>query len=336
MPDRFKDAVAIGVDIGGTFVKVALVGKGPGILERSRLAMNPAEDAEALLERLSGTLSEMESLAEGGRRLPVGVGCAGLIDAQRGTVRTSPNLPLWKDVPVVDILSGRLLSRTTGAEAGALTVVLENDANMFSFAEGFYGAARDCANAVFVTLGTGVGGGLKLDGRLFTGSCGFAGEIGHTTIDPDGPVCTCGNRGCLESFVGSSAIVRRARRAIEEEGKVHEWLGETLSSLDDLTVKHIGAAAEAGNVTAVRVFGEVGEYLGLALANVVNLLNPELIVLGGGVSRAGEPLFSSVRATVIRRALGLSSKCAEVVPAAFGQDAGVIGAAMKAASAGET
>jgi len=327
-----KRAVALGVDIGGTFVKAALVGPGPAVLERARLSMDPAEPAEALLRRLSETLRGLEALVEGRPELPVGVGCAGLIDARAGVVRTSPNLPLWRDVPLVAALSAGLAD--PGTEHRAAAVLLDNDANVFSFAEGFYGAAKDVANAVFVTLGTGVGGGLKLDGRLYTGSCGYAGEIGHMTIDPDGPVCACGNRGCLESFVGSASIVRRARKLIEEEGRQSQWLSSGLRSLDDLTARDVGRAAQAGDALAVRVFGEAGEYLGVALAGVINLLNPEVVVLGGGVSRAGEPLFSSVRSTVLRRALGLSGKCARIVPALLGEDAGVIGAAMKAASAG--
>jgi len=342
MTASFRSAIALGVDIGGTFVKVALVGSGPAVLDRARLSMDPAEPAEALLRRLSATLSGLEALVVGSPALPVGVGCAGLIDARAGVVRTSPNLPLWQDVPLVAALSAGLANpenspRPAGVArdgARAAAVLLDNDANVFSFGEGFYGAAKECANAVFVTLGTGVGGGLKLDGKLYTGSCGFAGEIGHTTIDPDGPVCACGNRGCLESFVGSASIVRRARRLIEEESRQGAWLSSGLPSLDDLTAGDIGRAAEAGDPLAIRVFGEVGEYLGVALASVINLLNPEVIVLGGGVSKAGEPLFSAVRSTVLRRALGLSSKCARIVPALFGEDAGVIGAAMKAASAG--
>jgi glucokinase len=338
MTASFKRAVALGVDIGGTFVKAALVGPGPVVLERARLSMDPGEPAESLLKRLSGTLSGLEALVEGRPALPVGVGCAGLIDARAGVVKTSPNLPLWQDVPVVVVLSAGLArsdGRQSAREArGAAAVVLDNDANVFSFAEGFYGAAKESADAVFVTLGTGVGGGLKLGGRLYTGSCGYAGEIGHTTIDPDGPVCACGNRGCLESFAGSGAILRRARRAIEEEGRQGEWLGRGVSDLDCLTVRDLGRAAEAGDGLAIRVFGEVGEYLGMAIANVINLLNPEVVVLGGGVSGAGEPLFSAARSTVLRRALGPSSKCARIVPALFGEDAGVIGAAMKAASAG--
>ena len=342
MTAPFKHAVAIGVDIGGTFVKAALVGPGPAVLERVRLSMDPAEPAEALLKRLSDVLSDLESRVEGSPSLPVGVGCAGLIDARAGVVRTSPNLPLWRDVPLVAHLSARLAGSELGPRQAGSTphggrtpaVLLDNDANVFSFAEGFYGAAKDSANAVFVTLGTGVGGGLKLDGRMYTGSCGFAGEIGHVTIDPDGPVCACGNRGCLESFVGSGSIVRRARRLIEEEGRESEWLGPALSSLDRLTARDIGKAAEAGNALAIRVFGEAGEYLGVALAGVINLLNPDVIVLGGGVSRAGEPLFSAVRSTVLRRALALPSKCTRILPALFGEDAGVVGAAMKAANAG--
>ncbi len=320
MPARSKDTLAIGVDIGGTFVKVALVGQGPVILEHSRLEMDTSQSAETVLRALASNLSGLVSRVGKDVVPPVGVGCAGLIDSELGIVRTSPNLPLWKDVPLTRVLSERL----------GTSVTLDNDANVFSFAEGFYGAARDCPNGVFVTLGTGVGGGLKLDGRLYTGACGYAGEIGHTTIVPDGPVCACGNRGCLESLVGSASIVRRVRSIIEEEGRQDEWLCGGLSSLDELTVKEVGRAAGAGNEIALRVFGEVGEYLGIALANIINLLNPDMAVIGGGVARAGEPLFSAVRSTVLRRALGLSGKCVEIVPARFGQDAGVVGAAMKA------
>lgn len=312
-----RRVTAVGVDIGGTNIKIALVAEGPAILVRQLLPMSTDEKPEATVLRLSRAVREIGS--EKARALPpVGVGCAGLIDARLGTVKISPNLVTWENVPLVSMLSKEL----------GVRVVLENDANVFGVAEGFYGAARSARNAVFVTLGTGVGGSLKIENRMYTGSCGFAGEIGHITVDPDGPLCSCGNRGCLESFVGSARIVRRARTLIEEEGKKDEWLSRGRSSLDDLTAKDLGEAAGEGNEIAERVFVEAGEYLGIALAGVINFMNPEVIVIGGGVSKAGEPLFRAARTTVIRRAMAPSVKCVEIVPAKFGDDAGVVGAAM--------
>ena len=326
-----KRATAVGIDIGGTNIKIALVAEGPTLLARQLLQMSTKEKPEATTLRLSQAVRQIGSasgptlpatgpdLPPAGRALPpVGVGCAGLIDARLGIVKVSPNLVAWDNVPLASMLSKEL----------GVRVLLENDANVFSVAEGFYGAASLARNAVFVTLGTGVGGGLKIENRMYTGSCGFAGEIGHITVDPDGPLCSCGNRGCLESFAGSARIVSRARTLIEEEGKKKEWLSRGFSSLDDLTAKDLGEAAGQGNEIAERVFAEAGEYLGIALAGVVNFINPEIIVIGGGVSKAGEPLFRAARAMVMRRAMAPSVKCVEIVPAKFGEDAGVIGAAM--------
>jgi glucokinase len=324
MSRSISGAVAIGVDIGGTTTKAALVGEGPSVLRRGQFPMDCSEEPGAAVEKLSVLLRELQAESEGSD-LPVGVGCAGLVDSKSGVVRTSPNLPVWRNVPLVE-----MLHRELGTEA-----VLDNDANVFSIGEGLYGAAKDVEYAVFMTLGTGVGGGLKLEGRMYTGSCGFAGEIGHVTIDPDGPICSCGNRGCLESLVGSARIVQRARSLIEEEGREHEWLSSEMTSLDELSARDVGRAALDNNEIAVRVFAEVGEYVGTALAGVVNLLNPEMVVIGGGVANAGAPLFQAVRATVTRRAMGPSSECVRIVPAKLGEDAGVIGAAMKAAASRE-
>ncbi|MCX5801639.1 MAG: ROK family protein [Candidatus Eisenbacteria bacterium] len=317
MSSSRENPIAIGVDVGGTYIKVALVAEGPRVLGRRLLPMSPKEAPEAVVARLSGAVRELGREAQ--IELPsIGIGCAGLIDTRLGIVKISPNLPGWRDTPLAGLLSQELRVKVT----------LDNDANVFSVAEGFYGAAKDATNAVFVTLGTGVGGGLKLNGEMYTGSCGFAGEIGHVTIDPDGPICSCGNRGCLESFAGSGQIVRRARTLIQEEGKQKEWEVMGLGSLDDLTARDLGEAAKEGNEIAERVFAEAGEYIGIALAGAINLLNPEIVVIGGGVSNAGEPLFRAVKATVTRRAIAPSSKCVEIVPARFGNDAGVIGAAM--------
>ncbi|MFH0777563.1 MAG: ROK family protein [Candidatus Eisenbacteria bacterium] len=317
MSSSAHDPAAVGVDIGGTSIKVAVVARDQTVLSRRSLPADQREAPGLAVARLALSLRELQGEA-GDLSLPVGIGCAGLIERGPGIVRTAPNLPTWKDVPLAGML----------AEELGTWVLLDNDANVFSVAEGFYGTARDKDDAIFVTLGTGVGGGLKLAGRLYRGSRGFAGEIGHMTIDPDGPLCTCGNRGCLESFIGSSRIVQRALALIEEERREREWLAAGLTSLKEITAKHLGEAARKGNELAVRVFEEVGDYLGLALANLTNILNPEVIVVGGGVANAGRPLFRAAELSLTKRAMGPSRQCVDIWPASFGDDAGVVGAAM--------
>jgi glucokinase len=195
--------LALGVDIGGTAIKMAAVTEDGSLSEQSCIETRAQDQPEATIHRLVEALGRLRERAardfSGGGIVPMGIGCAGLITAESGTVRLSPNLPLWKDVPLGPRVADAL---------GAPTVVL-NDANAFVLAEGRAGAGRDATYLLGLTLGTGVGGGILIGGRLYTGTHGFAGELGHTTVDMDGPPCPCGGRGCLETFLGSKAIVRR-------------------------------------------------------------------------------------------------------------------------------
>lgn len=254
-----------------------------------------AESAGALLEPLGLAFTDLAG---------IGVGCAGLIDHVAGVLQTSPNLPAWRNVPVRALLEARF----------SRPVHLANDAAAFLHAEWRYGAARGAANALFVTIGTGVGGGLVLDGRVYRGSTGLGGEIGHVSIDVDGPECPCGNRGCLELYVGRTAIERGAREA--------GFPPETRSPAA------VAERAAAGDAAALRIYEEVGGRLGRALAGFVNLLEPEVIVIGGGIAASSSLLFPAAERELKACSMVARHKSIPLRGAYFGPAAGMIGAAL--------
>lgn len=308
----------VGVDLGGHFIKVGLVDEEGRVASRVEAPTSAEKGREVSIGRLVETVKEfLVGCRDRGVPDGVGVGSPGLVDVEEGVVRFSPNFPGWLDVPLRSILQ----------EATGLPVALENDANAAALAEKEFGAGRDFSNFVFVTLGTGVGGAIVLDGKLFRGPWGTAGEIGHMTVDPDGPKCNCGNYGCLERFVGIERIVERARE------KLRAWKGRTVlldmvgEDLDGLTPEHLSEAAKLGDELALRVWEEVGTYLGIAFASVANLLNPEAFVLGGGVSRAGEVLLGPIRETIRKRAMKVPAGLVRVLTAQV-QDAGIVGASL--------
>ncbi|HID11402.1 MAG TPA: ROK family protein [Candidatus Latescibacteria bacterium] len=300
----------VGVDLGGHFIKVGLVDEDGNVMLRTEAPTMADRGREASLRQLVGTVRDFLSRCrEYGTPEGIGVGSPGLVDVEAGIVRFSPNFPGWLEVPL----------RQTLQEATGLPVALGNDANIAALAENTFGAGKDLKTFVFATLGTGVGGALILDGRLFTGPLGAAGEVGHITVDPNGPRCNCGNYGCLERFVGIDYIVERARE------KLRTWEGETLipnmveGDMDKLTPKHLSDAAELGDRLALKVWEEIGTYLGL---------NPEAFVLGGGVSNAGEVLLRPIRETIRKRAMQIPAGLVRVLRAQVGPDAGVIGASL--------
>lgn len=289
----------LGLDLGGTNVKWALV-------ERDGSARVTAAGSAATHAH-EGPARVVERLAEiGGGALngaapdSVGVGVPGLFDADSGTTAFLPNLPGdWAATPVAGPVGDAL-----GAPA-----VLVNDARAFAVGESQLGAARGCRTAVFVTVGTGVGGGVVVDGRLHLG-IGTAGELGHQTVEPDGPLCGCGNRGCVEALACAGAIAADGGRA---------------------TVEEIVAAAAAGEQRAREALERTGRYLGIALANCVLLLAPERIVVGGGVAGAGDLLLAPIRAELRERVRVAPVERIDVVQAELGPGAGAIGAALWAA-----
>ena len=307
-----SERLIIGVDLGGTNIKGALLDAQGNIIAKEQTATQANAGPETVAGRMSEMIASLEGLAvsKGTDLLGIGIGVPGQPDSHLGTVVYAPSLR-WRNIPLVEYLR----------RATALPIFLENDANLAALGEQWRGAGRGSVNMVMITIGTGIGGGLILNGRLYSGITGTAGEIGHTIIDPNGPICSCGRRGCLETMTSATAMVRMAKEAID--------LGEAteLSRPENLDARDIIMAAQAGDKIADQIVKTSAYYLGLGLGNVINVFNPDAIVIGGGVSRAGEILFAPLRAYTRACSLESAAEAVKLVPAELGNDAGSIGAA---------
>ncbi|BCG48051.1 ROK family protein [Citrifermentans bremense] len=292
------EGVCIGVDVGGTNLRFALVDKSGAVLCRESEPTEKVVASAPFVARLQGALRRLqgEAVAGGVRVAGVGIGVPGLVSAE-GVVLSSVNLPALKGVDL-----GSELARALG-----VPVLVLNDANACALGEQRFGAGRRYRSWLMLTIGTGVGAGLILDGRLWTGANGLAGELGHLTVEPDGRPCGCGNRGCLEQYTFATAI----------------------SSGND-SAAAVARRAASGDAAAVARFEEAGRYLGIAAAGVLNLLNLEAVILGGGVSESFELLAPAMRREIRSRTLALPGAAACVVKGALGPDAGVLGAAQAA------
>lgn len=312
-----QKGLALGIDLGGTAVKVGVVNHRGVIVGRGHRATQVEKGAEGVVANMA--LAAEEALAAAGvskEQLDgVGMGSPGICDAQNGVVVMAGNLH-WENVPVAPLLSARL----------GLPVRLENDANCAALGEQWCGAARGSNHVVMFTLGTGVGGGLILDGRIYGGSTGWAGELGHIPIIDNGPACTCGRAGCLETVASATAMGVAARQAIEAgQSAVMARVAHEQGGTIDARVVII--AAQQGDEAAREILRQVGDYLGLASAMLVSSLNPELIVVGGGASKGGDFVLEPMRQVIGRKAMPGPSKVVKVVSATLGNDAGLIGAA---------
>jgi glucokinase len=307
--------IALGIDIGGTKLAAGLVAADGSVLGRAR-ATTPAGDAEAIVEACADVAQELVREAALGH-VAVGVGAAGMIDLD-GVVRYAPNIA-WADFPLRDRLAARLWE----------PVVVHNDANVAAWGEFRCGAARDATSSmVMLTIGTGVGGGLVQDGRLVRGAHGFGAEFGHTIVCEGGARCPCGNAGCLEAYASGSAIGRAARERLES-GDVPAT--SALHGLDEPTGKSVTIAAHAGDTTAVEIVEMAGRWLGVGIATLVNAIDPEIVVLGGGAMEAGELLLGPARETMATRVMGHRHReLPPVVRSALADDAGFVGAALLA------
>ena len=297
---------AIGIDFGGTTIKSAIVRDG-AVVERGEVIDTLKHDTRSLEDALINTikaLKEAQSDVAG-----VGVGLPGFIDSVNGIVHHLTNVPGWHNVPL-----RRLLEEKTG-----LPAAIENDANAMAYGEWRYGAAQDGQNLVCITLGTGVGGALILDGKLYRGAQLGAGEIGHMSIDYRGIPGPYGNFGGLEEYVGNQQIAERAVERYRATGR--------MKSMVECTPAELAKAAEGGDPVAAELWEEVGTEIGSALASVIWILNPDTIVIGGGVARAGELIFSPIQRAVRQRTIPLFHENLRIVPAALANDAGIIGSA---------
>ena len=270
---------AIGVDLGGTNLRIAAVDEQGRLVEKVTTGTQVKLGRDAVISEMASAIQSVSAKFKGSSNLiGVGIGVPGIIDKRTGMLRESPNLPGWDDYPVRDEIEKRLKT----------TVVLENDANAAAFGEAWLGAAKGVDSTCIITLGTGVGGGIVIDGTILHGMSGMAGEIGHVTIDPDGPRCNCGNFGCAEVFASATAIVRMAREAIAN-GDAKE-LARIAGAPDvEFSAKTIQNLALQGDRSAQAIFDKVGWALGILIADLVNVLNLDMYVLGGGVSAAIVP-----------------------------------------------
>lgn len=301
----------VAVDIGGTSIKGARVAPDGRILARARVATPVAEGTEAILDALARLC---RALAGRHPVRAVGLGVPGALSPRRGIVHASPNVPCWHDEPL-----GPRLARRLG-----LRVTLDNDANLHALGEHWRGAGRGVRNLLLATLGTGVGGGLILGGRIWHGDTGRAGELGHTVVDPHGPVCGCGARGCLEAYASATGIVAAWRRRWSAN-PARPRPGDRRILAD--TPKTIAEQARRGNPRARTVYAAAGRALGLAVADWIQILDVRTVLLGGGVAGAFDLLEPVVRAELERRLFGVAPDGVRLERTALGDDAGILGAA---------
>jgi glucokinase len=311
---------AIGLDIGGTKISGGVIDGNGVILARGRRD-TPAHDPVAIIE---DSVNLIRELSVEHKVDAVGVACAGFIDRSRSTVLFAPNLA-WRDEPFKQDLESAL----------HLPTILENDANAATWGEFRFGAATEADDMVLLTVGTGIGGGIVVDGVLMHGAFGVAAELGHMRVVPGGIRCGCGNRGCWEQYASGSALVREARELVvsgtPHAARLDELCG---GDLEALTGRDVTRAAVEGDPAAVELLADLGTWIGEGLASVAAILDPELIVLGGGVSEAGDLLIDPALAAFRRQLTGRGHRPeARFTVASLGNDAGMIGAADLAARA---
>jgi glucokinase len=305
-------AAVIGVDVGGTGTKGAIVSSGGDLLVRAQQATDIHAGTKTIISVVDDLLSQANDLNVG--LDAIGVGAAGFIDAGTGSVTLSPNLE-YGDPHVADALRGRT----------NLPVVVDNDANAAAWGERAFGCAKGCEDVSLVTLGTGIGSGFVAAGRLIRGFSGAGAELGHTIVDPNGPRCGCGLRGCLEQLASGKAIARLAKEAVASDPDslilVHAGSAETIRS------ENVSQAAAENDETARAVLQKAGRSLGIGLSNVVNLFDPEVIVLGGGLVQIGEPYLGPARDQLFKMTSDQHRRPRRLEVTALGHDAGILGAA---------
>ena len=308
----------IGIDLGGTGIKAGVVNEKGEILSKASCPTLPERGYEAVIRDMANLAIQVarDSGHEIGDMEAIGVGLPGIMDPRTGRIPFCTNLG-WHDVPLVEEM----------AKYVDVPVFVDNDATVAGLAESVAGVSAGCENSVFVTLGTGVGGGVVLGGKVFSGSHGVATEIGHMITVVDGEMCTCGNRGCFERYASATALIREGRRMCEAkpDAALAKSVGGDLSAIN---AKHVIDLAKAGDPDCAAIFDRYVEHLAIGLVNIINLYDPEVIVLGGGVSHAGQFLLDAVRAKLPSLVFYKGMPYARVELAKLTNDAGIIGAAM--------
>jgi len=314
----------IGIDVGGTNLRGALVSEDGKITKRMKVASGADHGIETVIENLVNLIG---GISEGEDVSAVGFGIPGIIDFTDGVITQAPNISNVNDYPIRQSLRSRI-----GAE---MDVVVENDANCAAVGEWWMGAGKNVGSLIMITLGTGVGGGIILDGKLWRGADGFGGEVGHMTIYPGGPKCNCGNYGCLEVYSSATGIRRMVRETLSDSGS-KTVLRELVKDEDPGRIPEaVMKAALGGDEAALRIWDQFGTALGIGMASLVNILNVEMIVLGGGVSLAWDLFIDKAAAELKRRALRAPAERVKVVKSVLGDDEGIMGASYLALNAGK-
>jgi glucokinase len=317
MPEGLE-LLALGIDLGGTKILTAVTNSQGKMLSRDH-SITPAQKGheaviQSILESAHRALEQADVAISA--LTAVGVGAPGLVNPETGILFTSPNLPGWRNIPLRDIVQEKL---------GKKTFVI-NDANAAALGEFYFGAAQGAHNFIYITLSTGIGGGIVIDGKIYTGAIGAAGEVGHMTIDDNGPICNCGNRGCWETLASGTALAKEAKHLIKE-GVRTSILEYAEGDVEKVTAQVIHSAAEQGDSLAKELIARTGYYVGVGLANLINIFNPELIVIGGGLSNIGDMLLEPAFKTAGERAYTEAFQAVRFASAGLGRNSGVLGAA---------
>jgi glucokinase len=305
----------VGVDVGGTKVAAGLVNAEGEITSQVRVPMVSNSSAE---DGLEAVLAAIAQVIPGGGAAVKGIGiCApGPLDPKTGVILNPPNVPCWRDFPLAQAVQ----------EKHSVPVKVDNDANAAALAETRWGAARGYKYVFYATIGTGIGTGIVLDGKIYHGRTGSAGEGGHVSIDYRGPICKCGKPGCIEILASGTAIAQRARDRVKagEISRMLEFAGENANAING---EIVAKASSAGDALAKRILAGAAEMLAVWLSNMVDLLDPDVIVIGGGAAALYQPYFEEIRARVAKLSLNPRATEVPIVPARYGADSGIAGGA---------
>ena len=301
----------VGVDLGGTKISAALSNLNGEVISQTTVPTNANEGEIPVLNRIIESVDKVikDGCAEYEDIAAIGIGSPGPLDAEKGIIIYTPNLP-FKNFNLVDPLKNKF----------GVPVFLDNDANVAAIGEYMFGAGRGAKDVVFFTVSTGIGGGAVLNGKVYRGHTSNALEIGHMTVAPDGPRCNCGNIGCVEATSSGTAIAKRGQEALNSKVET------SLRKYDKVTSYEVFVEAAAGDPICKDIIDNALNYLGIAIANAVSIFDPEVIIVGGGVSKAGDIVFDTIRKVVNKRCFKSMSESVKIVPAGLGTDAGVIGA----------
>lgn len=310
----------IGIDVGGTNVKIALVDKSGKIIYSNSVPTYAKMGYEYTVNNIKQAIKDLMKETNTTAKDIDGIGFdfPGQVDYKTGVVKLAPNIPGWVNVPIAQMIE----------EEFHIPTRIDNDVRCAALGEMKFGAGQGCENFVCITVGTGIGSGLVVNGQLVRGASNAAGEIGHIKLQmKDGLICGCGDTGCLEAYASGPSIVAMAQDYIKG-GKSTKFREMAAAEGGEITPYMVAKAAEAGDPVAKRIFAIVGEYIGIGLTSVINLLNPEKVIIGGGVAEAGDLLLDPIRKTIKERAMVVAGSAIEIVPAQLGNSAGVIGASM--------